>query len=44
MQGHHKDYQIGSSEQQVQLQQCVAFGVQGACLICAFLCPVCSDG
>ena len=42
--GHHKACQIGRSEQQVLLQPCVALGVQGACLACAFLCPVCSDG
>ena len=42
--GHHKDCQIGSSEQQVHLQPCVAFGVQSALLAGAFLCPVCRDG
>ena len=39
--GYHKACQIGSSEQRVLLQPCVAPGVQGACLAYAFLCPLC---
>ena len=42
--GNHKACQIGISEQQVLLQPFVALGVQGTCLACAFLCPVCIDG
>ena len=42
MPGWYRACQIGRSEQQVHLQQFVAFGVQGAGLAPAFLCPVCS--
>ena len=42
MPGWYKACQIGRSEQQVHLQHFVAFGVQGAVLAPAFLCPVCS--
>ena len=40
MPGWYKVCQIGRSEQQVHLQQFVAFGVQGAVLAPAFLCLV----
>ena len=42
MPGWYRACQIGRSEQQVHLQHFVAFGVQGAGLAPAFLCPVCS--
>ena len=42
MPGWYKACQIGRSEQQVPLATFVAFGVQGAVLAPAFLCPVCS--
>ena len=44
MPGHHKACESGKSEQQVHLQSCIVFGVQGVLLACAFLCLVCSDG
>ena len=42
MPGWYRACQIGRSEQQVHLQQFVAFGVQGTLLASVFLCPVCS--
>ena len=42
MPGWYKVCQIGRSEQQVHLQQFVAFGVQGTLLASVLLCPVCS--
>ena len=44
MPGWYRACQIGRSEQQVHLQQFVAFGVQGTLLASVFLCPVCSTG
>ena len=42
MPGWYKACGIGKSEQQVHLQQFVAFGAQGTLLACVFLCPVSS--